>query len=80
MKAAALLAKIRTKRQNVRFSDFIALIHALGFTHDRQRGSHIAYRHACGAVLNIQSVGGEAKSYQIVQLLHAIDTYGLKLE
>lgn len=79
MKAEALLARIRAKRQNVRFSDFVALIEALGFTHDRQRGSHIAYRHACGAVLNIQRVGGEAKSYQIVQLLHIVDAYGLKL-
>ncbi len=80
MKPAALLARMRTRRQNVRFSDFVALIKALGFTHDRQRGSHIAYRHACGAVLNIQSAGGEAKSYQIVQLLHAVDAYGLKLK
>ncbi len=80
MKAVALLARIRAKRQNVRFSDFVALIEALGFTYDRQRGSHVAYRHACGAVLSIQSVGGEAKSYQIVQLLHAVDAYGLKLK
>ncbi len=80
MKAAALLARIRTKRQNVRFSDFVALIEALGFAYDRQRGSHMAYRHACGAVLNIQNAGGEAKSYQIVQLLHVVDAYRLKLK
>ncbi len=80
MKAAALLGRIRAKRQNVRFSDFVALIRALGFAYDRRRGSHIAYRHACGAVLNIQSAGGEAKSYQIVQLLHVVDAYGLKLK
>lgn len=80
MKPAALLARIRVKRQNVRFSDFVALIQALGFEYDRQRGSHKAYRHGCGAVLNIQSAGGEGKSYQIVQLLHAIDAFGLKLK
>ncbi len=80
MKARALLARIRIKRQNVRFSDFVALIEALGFAFDRQRGSHKAYRHPCGAVLNIQESGGEAKSYQIVQLLQAVDAYGLKLK
>ena len=80
MKAHALLARIRTKRQDVRFSDFVALIQALGFEFDRQRGSHKAYRHACGAVLNIQDAGGEAKSYQIAQLLHIVDAFGLKLK
>ncbi|OGR90695.1 MAG: hypothetical protein A2V88_10620 [Elusimicrobia bacterium RBG_16_66_12] len=80
MKAAALLVRIRTKRQNVRFSDFVALIQALGFARDRQRGSHVAYHHACGAVLNIQNAGGEAKPYQIIQLLHVVDACGLKLK
>ena len=80
MKTAALLARIRTRRRNVRFSDFVMLIQALGFERDRQRGSHIAYRHACGSILNIQNAGGEAKSYQIAQLLHAVDAYGLKLK
>ncbi len=80
MKATVLLARIRARRHNVRFSDFVALIQALGFVRDRQRGSHIAYRHFCGAVINIQSTGGEAKSYQIVQLLRIVDAYGLKLK
>jgi len=80
VKAAALLAKIRTKRQNVRFSDFVALLKALGFEYDHQSGSHILYRHSCGAVLNIQNAGGDAKPYQIAQLLSAVDFYGLRLK
>jgi len=80
MKLAALLARIRTQRRNVRFSDFIALLKAFGFEYDHQSGSHIFYRHACGAVLNIQNSGGDAKPYQIAQLLSAVDSYGLKLK
>jgi hypothetical protein len=79
MKPAALLLRMRTKRRNVKFSDFIALVKALGFEFDRQTGSHALYRHSYGAVLNLQNDDGDAKPYQIAQLLSAVDSYGLNL-
>ena len=79
MKNKALLARIATKKQNVRFSDFVRLVEAMGFILDRQKGSHYSYRHACGAVLTLQEKGGQAKPYQISQFLSAIEAYGLKL-
>lgn len=79
MRPAALLQKLQTKRNNVRFGDFIRLIEAMGFTFDRQVGSHRLYRHTCGAVLNLQEIDGEAKPYQIKQFLLAVEENGLKL-
>jgi len=60
-----LLERIRTKRQNVRFSDFVRLVVAMGFEYDRQVGSHRIF---------------VAKPYQIKQFLEAIDDFGLNME
>ena len=79
MKNAALLKRIRTSRNNVRFGDFVRLVEAMGFEFDRRVGSHAFYRHPCGAVLNLQEFGGEAKPYQIRQFLAAVDENGLEL-
>ncbi|MFI5350910.1 MAG: type II toxin-antitoxin system HicA family toxin [Elusimicrobiota bacterium] len=80
MNLVKLLARVRTNKHNVRFSDFVALIKAFGFEYDHQNGSHIGFKHTCGASLNVQSAHGEAKSYQIDDLLEAVDKYQLRLK
>ena len=79
MKNDKFLQRIRSKRQNVRFNDFVGLIKAMGFEKDRQVGSHQIFFHKCGAVLNVQNKHGEAKPYQIRQFLDKVDLYGLQL-
>jgi predicted RNA binding protein YcfA (HicA-like mRNA interferase family) len=52
----------------------------MGFEEDRQAGSHRMFVHPCGAVLNLQNEGGQAKPYQIKQFLEAVDAYRLTME
>jgi predicted RNA binding protein YcfA (HicA-like mRNA interferase family) len=67
--------------QNVRFSDFIDLVEAFGFTLARQSGSHHIYAHPdIPQLVNLQEVRGEAKPYQIRQFLRLVERYNLKLE
>ncbi|HVA66129.1 MAG TPA: type II toxin-antitoxin system HicA family toxin [Elusimicrobiota bacterium] len=80
MKNGKLLGRIRRKRQNVRFDDFVRLVKAVGFKEDRQAGSHRMFHHECGAVLNLQQERGEAKPYQIKQFIEMVDSYGLNEE
>ncbi len=65
---------------NVRFSDMVGLLKALGFTEARVSGSHHIFTHpGIPELLNLQSVGGEAKPYQIRQSLRLIERYNLSL-
>ena len=81
MRNELLLRRIRSgARRNVRFSDLVRLVEAHGFVFAGQEGSHRGYRHACGAVLNLQEKDGEAKPYQINQFLKIVDAYGLTLK
>jgi predicted RNA binding protein YcfA (HicA-like mRNA interferase family) len=81
MKDKILLRRIRAgAKNNVRFADFVRLIEAHGFTFAGQLGSHKAYKHSCGAVLNLQEKGGEAKPYQITQFLKIADAYDLTMK
>lgn len=67
--------------QNVRFTDVRRLVEALGFELDRVAGSHHIFRHqALPELLNLQDVRGEAKPYQLRQLLAMIERYDLGLE
>lgn len=80
--AAKLLAKIlQGNVKNIRFSEFQRLLDALGFTLARVSGSHHIYTHPeISEIVNIQNVNGEAKPYQIRQLLALVEMYGLRLE
>jgi predicted RNA binding protein YcfA (HicA-like mRNA interferase family) len=82
MSPRELLRRLRQGRvANVRFVDLQRLIEALGFTLDRVRGSHHIYRH--GALverINLQSRGGEAKPYQLRQVMELVARYDLRLE
>ena len=67
--------------QNVRFSDLVSLIEALGFGLDRVNGSHHIFRHpAVQELVNLQDVRGEAKPYQVRQVVELIEAYGLTLD
>ena len=81
MRNKALLQRIRSgAKSNIRFADFIRLVEAHGFVFAGRSGSHQGYKHFCGAVLNLQEKGGEAKPYQITQFLKIADAYGLTME
>ena len=81
MKPRALLRRIATARRNVRFRDALALAEALGFRLDRVEGSHhILVHRSVREPLNLQSVRGQAKPYQLGQLLELVERYNLSIE
>jgi predicted RNA binding protein YcfA (HicA-like mRNA interferase family) len=66
---------------NVRYSDLSRMLQALGFRQIRRSGSHHIFRHPRVAELvNLQDVGGQAKPYQIRQVLRLLARYNLNLE
>ena len=78
-----LLARARNNPRNVRFSDLLTMVEAVGFVPIRQRGtSHRRYVHPEAKIyLNLQpKADGKAKDYQVKQFLDALDEHGLRLE
>jgi predicted RNA binding protein YcfA (HicA-like mRNA interferase family) len=66
---------------NVRFEDMADLVEGFGFRLARVKGSHHIFNHpAIPGLINLQEVRGEAKPYQIRQLLRLVERYNLKLE
>ncbi len=66
---------------NVRFADAQRLAEALGFELERVRGSHHIYRHpGIGQRINLQARGGQAKPYQLRQLLDLVERHALRLK
>ena len=65
----------------MRFADLQRLVVALGFRLVDIEGSYHLYEHARhrAARLNLQPVRGEAKPYQIKQLLKLVEEYDLGL-
>lgn len=83
MSDAKLLLKIRSGSvANVRFQDIRRLAEALGFDLRRISGSHHVYKHPdIAQKLNLQPLkNGDAKPYQVRQLVRLIEEYDLKLE
>jgi predicted RNA binding protein YcfA (HicA-like mRNA interferase family) len=67
--------------RNVRFADLCRLVEALGFQCRRVRGSHHVFAHSdVPELINLQEVGGQAKPYQVRQLLRLVERYDLTLE
>jgi len=67
--------------QNVAFRDMVRLVESFGFEKARVTGSHHIFVHrTTRALVNLQEVGGEAKPYQIRQVLRLIERYELLLE
>lgn len=66
--------------KNVRFTEFRTLVEAFGFRLDRVNGSHHIFVHpGIPEIVNLQEVGGEAKPYQVRQVLRLVERYNLRL-
>jgi predicted RNA binding protein YcfA (HicA-like mRNA interferase family) len=66
---------------NVSFADLVRLVEELGFELRRTSGSHHVFIHAqVPELLTLQRVAGQAKPYQIRQLIRLVDQYALRLE
>ncbi len=76
-----LLLKLhRGQHANIRFADLARLVQACGFALERVRGSHHIFVHpAAGVILNLQNVRGEAKPYQVRQVMRTITEHGLTI-
>jgi predicted RNA binding protein YcfA (HicA-like mRNA interferase family) len=80
MKKSKLLQKALTSPRNVRFKEMVALVEAFGFRLSRVKGSHHIFVHPdVRELINIQDVGGQAKPYQVRQLLKLVERYNLEL-
>jgi hypothetical protein len=80
LKAKLLLRRIARDRANVHFRDAVALAEALGFRLSSVAGSHHIFAHpGVPKLLNLQDVRGEAKPYQLKQLLDLVERYNLSL-
>lgn len=79
MQPRKLLSRLRTGNvANVKFGDLQTLVEACGFELDRVTGSHHIYRHPDIPVrLNLQNVRGQAKPYQVRQILRTLERYDL---
>lgn len=76
-----LLKLLAGNLQNVRFSDFQAILEAFGFELVRVSGSHHIYAHQeIRVMVNIQNIKGQAKPYQIRQALKIVELHNLHFE
>ncbi len=67
--------------RNLRFDEVARLAEAFGFRLARTRGSHHIFVHdRLPELLNLQSVAGRAKLYQVRQLLQLVERCNLVLE
>jgi hypothetical protein len=82
MKPRKLLERLLAGHMaNVAFADFLELATAFGFELVRTAGSHHILRHPhVNELLSLQPLRGEAKPYQIRQLLHLVESYNLRFE
>jgi len=81
MNRKKILKKILDGSKNIKFSDIVNLIEGFGFQLSRTDGSHhIFSRPDIPELVNIQSVKGQVKPYQIRQFLKLVEKYDLSLE
>jgi HicA toxin of bacterial toxin-antitoxin, len=80
MKPRDVLRKALAGSKNIRFNDVVGLATAFGFRESRVRGSHHIFIHPqVPELLNLQSVRGQAKPYQVRQLLRLVERHNLAL-
>ena len=76
-----LLRRIANNPASARFSEIVMLLEAFGFRLSRANGSHHIFVHTrVPRPVNIQDVHGEAKPYQVRQILKIVERYNLELE
>ena len=65
----------------ISFRDFVWLLEAFGFRHNRTNGSHHVYGHPkLERPLIIQPIGKDAKAYQVAQFLDMVEQAGLEMD
>lgn len=80
MNPRKLLQRALQSPNNFRFEDARALAEAFGFRLARISGSHHIYVHpAIPELINLQEVHGQAKAYQIRQLLQLVERHNLDI-
>ena len=80
MRPRKVYEKILAGSRNVRFEDLCRLAEGFGFRLDRTSGSHRIFRHSSGLMVNFQpDRNGQAKFYQVRQLLELVEENGLTL-
>lgn len=82
MKPSRLLVRLASGAvTNVDFSDAVRLVEALGFEELRIAGSHHVFaRPGIVEQLNLQDRRGQAKPYQLRQLMKLVQRYDLSVE
>lgn len=66
---------------NVSFGDLRRLLEACGFELDRVRGSHHIFVHpVVDVIVNLQSIDGGSKPYQVRQVARVLRRYDLSPE
>jgi len=76
-----LMRLARGEVANVAFDDMRKLVESFGFELRRVSGSHHVFVHPeIPELINLQSVRGQAKPYQIRQFVRLVERYDLKLE
>lgn len=84
MKKRKLLQRLILSTRDVRFSEAVAVAEAFGFRWDRINGSqHIGSQHIfvhpdIQELLNLQDLKGNAKPYQIKQMLELVERHNLQ--
>lgn len=70
-----LLAKARANPKGLRFDELLRLASHLGWTHDRDKGSHQVWvKEGCRQIMTFQEgPDGKAKPYQVRQLLETVE-------
>jgi hypothetical protein len=82
MRPSRLLDRIlRGEARNVEFGDLVQLVIALGFRELGGRGSHRVFaRDGVTELVNLQEERGQAKPYQVRQIVTLVRRYDLQLE
>lgn len=79
-----LLESARSRPASLKFKELCMLVEAVGYVFDRQTGSHRIYRHQLRRevpMVNIQEgKHGDAKPYQVKQVLQIIDAFDLEVD
>jgi predicted RNA binding protein YcfA (HicA-like mRNA interferase family) len=80
MNKRKLLRKIIASAHNVRFDEMVTIVEGFGFRLSRVTGSHHIFVHPLvRELVNLQNVAGQAKAYQVRQVLRLIERYNLTL-
>ena len=74
-----LVGLARGTATNVSFADLCRLAEGLGFELRRVSGSHHIFAHPIiPQLINLQAVRGQAKPYQVRQLMRLVERYDLR--